>query len=142
MSFDHGQSLVIPRNRFEPPKSVHDAGPHGIATISSARSVALYKGHDGQSEAPGSLLSSAEPETPQSLDRRGLPNIPGMTYRFLEVYAINPIISAIDTLEDDVKTAYQYYLQSLDSIKADHPPLFRLSLHYGFLNLDFECRIL
>ena len=76
---------------------------------------------------------------PRSLDhRRGLRQIAGMMYHYLEVNAFDPIVTEFQAMMDDLDTAFEEYLQILNSIEADHPPLFHLSLHYGALNLDIE----
>ena len=135
-SFDHGKL------RIERPKSDLGSRSGGIAITPSARNMALSKRHDGQS---GTQIiysqSSTEPAaTPRSLDRRrGLPQIAGMMYHYLEVNAIDPLVSEFRTIMNDLDTAFENYVRKLESIEADHPPQSHLSLHYGALNLDLEC---
>ena len=135
-SFDRGKPWI------ERPRSDLGSGSDGIATAPSAGSRALSKRHGGQSGAPiESSRSPIEPATPRSLHlRRALPQIAGMMYRYLEVNAIEPLVSEFQSMMDDLDTAFENYLRTLDSIEADHPPLFHLSLHYGALNLDLECK--
>ena len=62
-----------------------------------------------------------------------------MMYHYLEVKVIDPLVADFQAMMDDLDTAFENYLHILNSIEADHPPLFHLSLHYGALNLDIEC---
>ena len=42
-------------------------------------------------------------------------------------------------MRNDLDAAFDSYLRAIESIKADHPPLFRLSLAYGAFRLEFDC---
>ncbi|KAL8821486.1 MAG: hypothetical protein Q9191_007296 [Dirinaria sp. TL-2023a] len=77
--------------------------------------------------------------TGASLQRRGPKTFSGLTYRYLQVYVIQPVTEGFSALDADLDAAYVSYLRALKSIKADHPPLFRLRFTYGKLQLTFTC---
>lgn len=81
----------------------------------------------------------AQAITTHALHPRHLSNIPGITYRFLEVHLFDPVVAQFKLLGDELDAAFASYQQSLTWIKSDHPPLFRLSLTLGSLQLNISC---
>ena len=114
-----------------------DAGPKFTKVRSRASKFTSGNNHDRQSLT----LGSPQPAdfTFDSLNSRDLPHIGSMIFRALQIQIFRPIDDQLKAMGDDLDAAFASFQRALAWIKADHPPLFRISLGYGALQLRFDC---
>lgn len=129
-SLNHDNGLA--RAPEDSPVSRMDISPITISNRVPVSDVASYT-------RQGNTSLIADAPKPYSLQPRDLPEFAGMTWRIVKVYIFDPVGSELLKIGADMDEAFLAYQRALESIKADHPPLFRLSLTYGALQLRFDC---